>query len=219
MLRSVVVPRRHPLIRCAHAAGMLLLSATGLAAADKTMVVDWSSEEIGAFVRERAAAAPTPRTAEEMKLDKLKLPVLGFDRPPATVTNALAATARPELKRKVIMDEKNPVWYQIVDRYGDMVIKVEADLRIHQELPADTPVYGGGGPGASPQSSISVFDGRAEPGMEGAIAEYTVYKFPSIPYKVSIECPAGNTQSCRDLETIVKDQAQLKLIAADPPRP
>jgi hypothetical protein len=218
MLRSVVAPPRQRFKVSAGAAGLLLLTVGPLAAADKLMAVDWSSEEIGAFVRERATAAPTPRTAEDAKLDKLKLPVLGFDRPPATVTNALAATARPELKRKVVMDDKNPVWYQIVDRYGDMVVKVEADLRVHQELPADTPIYGSGGPGASPQSSISVFDGRDEPGMEGAIAEYTVYKFPSIPYKVSIECPAGNTNSCRDLDTIAKDQAQLKVIAADPPR-
>jgi len=187
-------------------------------AADKLITVDWSSPEIAAFVQRRVTAAAEPRDAEAKKLDKLKLPALGFELPPATVTNALGATARPSRNRKVIMDESNPVWYQLVDRYDDVVVTVTADLRIQQELPADTPVYGATGPSASPQSTISVFDERAEVGMEGAIAEYTLFKFPNIPYKVSIECPPGRTASCRDVETIAKDQAQLKVLAAEPPR-
>lgn len=207
---------------CALAIALLTASLSHPAqAADSKMIsVDWTNPEIGAFVQRRLTAAAEPRDAELRKLDKVQLPVLGFDAPPATVTNAIAATAREARQRKVIIDEKNPVWYQLIDRYGDMVVTVEADLRIQQELPANTPIYGAGagGAGASPQSSISVFDGRSEPGMEGAIAEYTIFKYPNIPYKVTIECPPDRTASCRDLDTIAKDQQQLKLIAAQPPR-
>lgn len=188
-------------------------------AADKLMQVDWSSEEISAFVAERAAAAATtPRTSEQIRLDKLRLPVLGFDRVPTSISRSLAPDVRPERKRTIIMDDDNPVWYQLVDRYGDVVVTVEADLRIQQELPASTPLYGAGGPGASPQATISVFDGRSEPGMEGAISEYTLYKFPAIPYKVSIECTPESVATCRDLEALASDQSQLKLLAAQPPR-
>ena len=35
---------------------------------------------------------------------------------------------------------------------------------------------------------VQVIDGDSEPGLEGAIAEYTVYKYPNIPYRVTIEC-------------------------------
>jgi hypothetical protein len=54
--------------------------------------------------------------------------------------------------------------------------------------------------------------------MEGAIAEYTVYKFPQIPYKVTIECTQRNKAMCRDVATIAKDRDLLKIISARPPQ-
>ena len=47
---------------------------------------------------------------------------------------AFSTEARPQLERTIITDEAEPVWYQIVDRYGDMTITVEADLRVQHAI-------------------------------------------------------------------------------------
>jgi hypothetical protein len=198
-------------------AAVAALGATTASAADKLLTVDWSSPEITRFVAERTANPPLSLgPGDDVKLSKLKLPVLGFDVPPQIVSNSFSAETRPRLARKIIIDEKNPVWYQLVDRYGDLVITVEADLRVQHELPATTPVYGPAGQGAAAEPTISVFDDRSEAGMEGAIAEYTVYRYPDIPYTVKIECSARTKEQCRDISTIGADRGLLKLISARP---
>ncbi|MFZ4809313.1 MAG: hypothetical protein ACOYLQ_18830 [Hyphomicrobiaceae bacterium] len=199
------------------ATALVVSTALPAVAADKLLKVDWSNTEISRFIGERAAnPLLSVGAADDVKLAKLKLPVLGFDVPPKIVANSFAAEARPRLARKIIMDEANPVWYQIVDRYGDLTITVEADLRIQHELPANTPIYGPGGQGAAAEPQISVFDARSEVGMEGAIAEYTVYKYPDIPYTVKMECTARNKEQCQDIPTISGDRGLLKLLSARP---
>jgi len=202
----------------AFALSLVLVSSGAVAqSGDKLLRVDWASPEISRFVADKATNPPVSvGSADEVKLSKLKLPVLGFDVPPQIVSNSFAAETRPRLARKIIMDEANPVWYQIVDRYGDLTITVEADLRVQHDLPANTPIYGPASQGAAAEPQISVFDDRSEVGMEGAIAEYTVYKFPDIPYTVKIECSAATKQQCRDLQTIGGDRALLRLISARP---
>jgi hypothetical protein len=186
-------------------------------AADNLLAVDWSNGEISRFIADRTANPPVSvGAADDVKLSKLKLPVLGFDVPPRIVANSFAAEARPRLTRKIIMDDENPVWYQLVDRYGDLTITVEADLRVQHELPANFPVYGPGGQGVAAEPQISVFDDHSEAGMEGAIAEYTVYKYPDIPYTVKIECTDRTKDQCRDLATIGADRDLLRLISARP---
>ncbi len=144
--------------------------------------------------------------------------MLGFDQPPSLVANAFALEQRPPLSRNIIMDDDQPVWYQIVDRYGELTISVEADLRIQQEFPANYPIYGAGAQGAGVEPQVSVFDSRTEEGMEGAIAEFTVYKYPQIPYKVTIECTQRTKATCQDVATIAKDKDLLKLISVRPPQ-
>jgi hypothetical protein len=187
-------------------------------AQDKLVRVDWTSAEIRRFLDERATNPPVSvGSEEEAKLSRLRLPVLGFDRPPAVVGTAFAVGERPQLQRNIVMDEQQPVWYQIVDRYGDLTISVEADLRVQHDFPASYKVYGPGqGVGTEPQ--VSVFDERSEEGMEGAMAEYTVYKFGEVPYRVTIECTRRNKESCRDIATITRDRDQLKLLSARPPQ-
>lgn len=187
-------------------------------AADKLLKVDWANGEISRFVQDRTANPPqSVGPGDDVKLSKLKLPVLAFDQPPQIVSNSFTVEARPKLTRKILMDDKNPVWYQLVDRYGELTITVEADLRVQHELPASTPIYGPGGQGAAAaEPQISVFDDRSEVGMEGAIAEYTVYKYPDIPYTVKIECSAATKQQCKDLATIGADRNLLKIISARP---
>src|SRR5262245_29624897 len=186
---------------------------------DNLIGVDWQNPEITAFVANRATNPSVSVDAgQEAKLSRLKLPVLGFDTPPSLVTNAFALEQRPALNRNIVMDEKQPVWYQITDRYGDLTISVEADLRIQQEFPADYPVYGTGAQGAGVEPQVSVFDERTEEGMEGAIAEYTVYKYPQIPYKVTIECTPRTKATCKDIATIAKDRDWLTIISARPPQ-
>ena len=202
------------------AAGLCLLLPRPGFGQEKSIRVDWQSPEIAAFVRDRAANPPQsvgPGSPEEAKLARLKLPVLAFDTPPATAGNAFATGARPQLERTIITDEAEPVWYQIVDRYGDMTITVEADLRVQHQFPSNYPIYGPSSQGAAVEPQVSVFDERTEEGMEGAIAEFTVYKFGQVPYKVTIECTQRNKAQCKDIAVISRDKDLLKLISARPP--
>jgi hypothetical protein len=203
------------------AAGVMLLPAAGVFGQEKSIQVDWQNPEIAAFVRDRTLNPPVslgPGSADEAKLARLKLPVLAFDAPPATARNAFATDARPQLDRTIITDDAEPVWYQIIDRYGDMTITVEADLRLQHQFPSNYPIYGPSGQGVGVEPQVSVFDERTEEGMEGAIAEYTVYKFGQVPYKVTIECTQRNKAQCRDIAVISKDKDLLKLISARPPQ-
>jgi hypothetical protein len=193
-------------------------AATNVSAQQPSIVVDWGHADIKSYVAGRASnaiAAALPD--QEVRLSKLKLPVLGFERVPSQAAAAfgLNATARP--KRKLVMDDDNPIWYQITERYDDVTITVEADLRLQGALPQGAKVFGGT-PGADKISPVTVMDDESEPGMQGAIAEYTVYKFPNVPYRVTIECTKAKRDYCRDKVAIVKDQTALKLVSARPPQ-
>ena len=210
---------RGPLL--ALVAGLCLLLPRPVLGQEKSIQVDWQNPEIAAFVRDRTANPPLsvgPGSPDEAKLARLKLPVLAFDTPPATASNAFSTGTRPQLERTIITDEAEPVWYQIVDRYGDMTITVEADLRVQHQFPSNYPIYGPSSQGAAVEPQVSVFDERAEEGMEGAIAEYTVYKFGQVPYKVTIECTQRNKAQCKDIAVISRDKDLLKLISARPPQ-
>jgi hypothetical protein len=201
-------------------AGLGLLASGPLHGQEKSIQVDWQSPEIAAFVQARSANPPQSvgvGSPDEAKLARLKLPVLAFDTPPTTASNAFATGARPQLERTIITDDADPVWYQIVDRYGDMTITVEADLRVQHQFPSNYPIYGPSSQGAAVEPQVSVFDERTEEGMEGAIAEYTVYKFGQVPYKVTIECTQRNKAQCKDIAVISRDKELLKLISARPP--
>ena len=181
------------------------------------MKVDWNDPEISSFVKNRATNPPRSVGPEdEAKLSKLKLPVLAFDRPPGIIERAFGLQAEPNLKRDIVTDPDNPVWYTVVDNYDGLTISVEADLRVQQHLPADTPIYTPA-PSANQEPSINIIDGDVEEGMEGLIAEYTVHKFPDIPYRVTIECTRETKQHCEDKSEILKDRSQLKIISARPP--
>jgi hypothetical protein len=213
--------RRTGVWQLASAAWLCVLFPQPLLAQQKNIQVDWQNPEISAFIRDRTANPPAslgPGSPDEAKLARLKLPVLAFDTPPATASNAFATGARPQLERTIITDDAEPVWYQIIDRYGDMTITVEADLRVQHQFPSSYPVYGSGGQGVGVAPQVSVFDERTEEGMEGAIAEYTVYKFGQVPYKVTIECTQRNKQQCKDVAVISQDKDLLKVISARPPQ-
>jgi hypothetical protein len=189
-------------------------------AADTLIQVQWTDPEIKNFVS--ATAANPPRslgpTADD-QLGKLKLPVLAFDATPGVVENTFRLGPRPATERDVVMDEANPVWYQIVERYGDVTVSVSADLRVQHEFPADTfPIYENKSAGAAPQAgpAVSVFDDRNEGGQEGYLAEYTVTKY-GVPYTVTVECTNEAKDQCSDKAQISKDSQLLKLIRATPP--
>jgi len=160
------------------------------------MKVDWSDPEISTFIKDQATNPPLSVGPEdEVKLSKLKLPVLAFDRPPGVVERAFGLQAKPALKRDIVTDPDNPVWYTVVDSYDGLTISVEADLRVQQHLPADTAIYTPA-PSATQEPSIDIVDGEVEEGMEGLIAEYTIHKFPDIPYRVTIECTRATKKHC-----------------------
>jgi hypothetical protein len=198
----------------------LVAGAGSAYAEDRLLSVDWSSPEIASFVAARAEeAARSAAPVAPSRLDKVKLPVLAFEGAPGLVQNSFPGLGpQPAGTRAVHTDETNPVWYQIVDTYGDVTVSVAADLRVQHAFGADYPVYATAGPGAAATAGpeISVFDENDEQGMEGSIAEYTVTRF-GVPYTVTIECTAATKAQCQDIAQIAKDSALLKLVAATPP--
>lgn len=182
------------------------------------MKVDWKSPEIQKFIRERATNPPQSLGPDdEAKLSKLKLPVLAFDRPPGIVARAFGVARMPARKRQLVTDPDNPNWYTIIDTFGDVTISVDGDLRIQQQLPADTKIYTPP-PGLSTEPDVNVIDRKVEEGMEGLIAEYIVHKFPDIPYRITIECSPQNKQHCADVKSILRDRTSLRIISARPER-
>jgi hypothetical protein len=187
-------------------------------AAPDTLKVNWSDPEIAKFMRERTTRPPQSVSAQdEAALSRLKLPVIAFDRPPGVVGRAFGLEAAPKLQRELVTDPDNPVWYTIVDRYGDLVVTIDADLRVQRDLPADTKIYTPP-PGAAAEPQIDVIDGNVEEGMEGLVAEYSVRKFPDIPYRVTIECAPSTRQLCTDKAALLRDREALQIISARPPQ-
>jgi hypothetical protein len=198
-----------------------LACVSAVAAADKLIAVQWTDPEIKSFVSANAANPPRSLgpTADD-QLAKLKLPVLAFDATPGVAENTFRIGPRPATERDVVMDEADPVWYQIVERYGDVTVSVSADLRVQHEFPVSYPVYPNESRGAAPQAgpAVNVFDDRNEGGEEGLLAEYTITRF-GVPYTVTVECTDEAKDQCRDTSQISKDSELLKLIRATPPTP
>ena len=118
------------------------------------------------------------------------------------------------------MNDTDPTWYQINDQYGDVSISVQASLAIHHDVAKSTIYQAPTPPGLTPQTDprISVFDENGEPGSQGVIVEYTVYKYPDIPYTVTIACTGQAKEKCQDLTVVAKDKDLLTLISAQPPK-
>jgi hypothetical protein len=207
-----------PLRLCLALASLFTMDALVLAQQENLLSVDWGNSEIKGFVKDRMDnPRPSLLPQDEARLNRLRLPVLGFERAPSTVANSFAVGPVPEAKRTLVMDDKNPVWYQLVERYGDVTITIDADLRLQEDLPAGAQIYGRT-PGAGEPVQVSILDGTTEAGMEGAIAEFVVYKYPNIPYRVTIECAKRSRDVCRDPNAIAKDSEFLKLLSARPPQ-
>jgi hypothetical protein len=199
-----------------------LSCAGAVMAADKLIPVQWTDPEIKSFVSANASNPPRSLgpTADD-QLAKLKLPVLAFEATPGIAENTFRIGPRPATERDVVMDEENPVWYQIVERFGDVTVSVSGDLRIQHVFPEGTfPIYENTSRGAAPQAgpTVSVFDDRNEGGEEGYLAEYTITRF-GVPYTVTVECTLEAKDECRNTTQISKDSELLKLIRATPPAP
>ncbi len=200
--------------------------------AEDMIGVDWSGGEIKQFVDQRKAEAARGAAPQlPSGLDKLKLPVLAFQGAPDLVQSSFPGLGpQPMGERAVHTDDANPVWYQIVDTYGDISVSVAADLRVQHKFDANFPVYGAPAaaptpgaapsaapaPGAAAPSDVSVFDSTQEENMEGTIAEYTITRF-GVPYTITIECTAATKARCADVNQVAKDSELLKIIAATPP--
>jgi hypothetical protein len=199
----------------------LALMSLAPARADQ-IKVNWGDPEIQTFARDKAAHQPmTLGISQADRISALKLPVLAFDSIPQLVRNVAPQGLAPTAPtRQVLMNEADPTWYQINDQYGDVSISVAASLTVHHDVPKST-IYTPTTPqdvssGNDPQ--IQVFDENGEPGFQGVILEYTVYKYPDIPYTITIECTQQAKEKCRDLATVAKDKDLLKLISAQAPR-
>ncbi len=193
------------------------LAQTGAGKGPSVMRVDWQDAEVRKFLAESAASPRFAISAEdESKLAKLKLPVLAFGRPPGLVGRAFGVERAPQRKRTLVTDPENPNWYTIVDEYGDVTISVDGDLRVQQELPASVKIYTPP-PSLTAEPEINVIESKVGEGMEGLLAEYTVRKFPDIPYRITIECAGPTKQHCADKEALLRDRSSLEIISARPP--
>jgi hypothetical protein len=198
---------------------VLILAAPQTARGDQ-ITVDWTDPDIQKFAQQSKTNPPlAPDLAA--KVANLKLPVLAFASVPQVVKNASTPGAAPlTLSRQVITNDADPTWYQINDQYGDITISVLASLTINHSV-AKSMIYQPPAPsGAASQNdpTISVFDANGQPGSTGLIVEYTVYRFPNIPYTVTIECAQATKDKCGDLSVVAKDRDLLTLIAATPPK-
>ena len=183
--------------------------------------VDWNDPELKRFKTAQAAGKVQPglmSPAGQLVVASLRMPVLAFDQAPLLVRNALGPNAKLVKPRLVIADPQMPVWYHIVDSYGDVSITVDADLRVNHASDADFRIHKRplslDGLKQGGKTKISIFDGSKEEGMEGVTVEYTVHKFPDIPYTVTIECRGAAKPHCRDVATITRDQELLRVVSA-----
>jgi hypothetical protein len=213
---------RHGLTGALRAVLPLLALAPMLphAAGADQITVDWTDPEIQKFAQQ---AAGNPPLAPDLatKIASLKLPVLAFASVPQLIQNAEPAGQTPLAPtRQVIMNEADPTWYQLNDQYGDITISVLASLTVNREVAKSTIYQAPTPPGtnAPGDPAISVFDENGEPGFAGLIIEYTVYKFPNIPYTVTIECPQALKDKCNDLTVVAQDRNRLTVIGATPPK-
>ena len=195
-------------------AGLLLFPAAA-GAQEARLTYDRNDADIQAF-RAQNSVSPRALAPEESDLTSIQIPVLAFDAVPGLVQRSLAPGEAPQRERSVVTNPDDPVWYTIEDNYGDITITVKADARISHTFPENYPVAVAVPDGTSRAAGISVLDRDTEPGFEGLIAEYTVYKFPNIPYTVTIECSEHLRQQCRDLGVLAQDQDSLRLIAVPP---
>jgi hypothetical protein len=207
------------------AAAGLLAIPHGWAAGDAAIKVNWNYPELKSFTADREALRSAGVEPEvDAGLANLQVPVLAFEQPPEVVTRNLRAGPE-EVERAVHSDPANPVWYQIVEDYGDVSVSVSADLRAQHTSPADFPIYDKPAPGAAVDGgdardaapSVSVMDEAAEEGMEGYIAEYTITRY-GVPYTVTIECTEAAKDQCKDKAQLAKDSVLLKLVAGGPPQ-
>jgi len=176
--------------------------------------VDWSSAAT------RAAPVPVldPDGPDAAKLAVLKLPVLAFAGIPQLVKNV--AGQRPKLieDRTVLVDPKQPYWYQITETYDGITVGVSADRRVNhvvgEEFQIGDKKSGAAATlGSTEKPNVSILDGRTEEGMEGLIITYTVHKFPDIPYTITIECAKRAVSQCKDINVITKDEGLLAVIS------
>ncbi|MGI9476151.1 MAG: hypothetical protein ACR2PI_05570 [Hyphomicrobiaceae bacterium] len=199
--------------------GLVCAATTTAVAQTKQIAVKWDDPEIKRFQRRSRRRSLGASALFDPRLAKLKLPVLGYERTIPKVRSAFRVA--PRARRTLTMDERNPVWYEIAYDYGeDIKVTVEADLRVQTRLPPGTKVYDKPRNFAvSQDSDISVFDGRSEVGMIGAIAEFKVYRFGQVPYSVTIECSEKKMAVCQDVDALKRDKRFLRLISARPPKP
>jgi len=183
--------------------------------------VDWQDNEIKAYVQEqkKGSAARSLGAAQAGELSKVKLPVLAFDAAPAMVTRSLGAQAAAVLDRSIVVEDDQES-YTITDRFGankDITITVSATLKVAHKFPADHPYYENQARGAAPSNQPTISIEESEIGGEGVYADYTVTKFPNIPYNVRIECSGASKDECRDIAAIALDAKSLKIISAREP--
>jgi hypothetical protein len=130
-----------------------------------------------------------PRTvAAQPKLPQLDIPVLNFVRPPLEGVPAFKEAARSTGRQLVVTDDDRG-WYTIRHEYPDVVITITGDQRVQSRSEAPPPAALARPVVIVPASG----DERAEAGF---VAEITLYRYPNIPYAVTVECTKASAALC-----------------------
>lgn len=174
----------------------------------------WDDPELKAFLEQRETTRSLNAEPESDR-DRVKLPVLELKGAPFGETRGLAPAE--ETPPVFLYDEKNPLWYQVTQTFGDVTVTIEADRRVLQKLEEKDQVTEANPTRglAAESADVTVYDNAEEEGAPGYVAEYTVEKF-GVPYTVRVECTAANKAECADKAKVAETQALLKITGGSP---
>ena len=97
-------------------------------------------------------------------------------------------------------------WYTILHTCPGMTISITADLRVQTNL--DTAI-----PEAYNQSTVitPASGNRREEG--GLTASITTYRFPNIPYHITVECTERTKKACTEEQELRALLSNIKLVS------
>jgi hypothetical protein len=157
--------------------------------------VDYDDPALQAFMRAK------PRSAKPLTgITPRDIPILDLVRPPFAGTTRALRKSSPSCRQTPITDE-DPGWYAIRHDCGDLVITITGEQRVQARSAAAPPAALAKPMVIQPASG----DARVEGGF---VAEITLYRYPNIPYAITVECTKATLALCTseaELQALVQN--------------